>query len=279
MSVGRVICTFIPFLMTIGSAICIILVFLGNTTTNSKISHQFYFASVNLADFTYASKLNTADWYTIGLWNYCSGPSSNALNDPTYCSPRKAFYHFDPITAFNLEGTSYTGLASDSWTAGLEEYQKASKWMWILYIVAAAGLGCTLILSLFACCSRVGSAFTSLAAFIAAVFFIAGSAVATAVFVVLEGYVKKKLSGYGVTSSLGHGMFVTMWIGAALALVAFLSWIWTCCCCGGSSSGDKSERTYVRVPPMAQRGAWFRRRDGAVVPANGPVVADQGYRV
>lgn len=260
-SAGRVCWTAIPFILTFASLICFVLVFVGNT---SGATNSLYFTAFNATDFVYKSSLNTSDWYTVGLWNYCSGSAINTFNNPTHCSPRKAFYHFDPVATLQLNatsseinelgtGTNYTSIDSDAWNVALAAYADASLPMWILYIAAIGAATVTFLLGFAGCSSRCGSVFTTVAAGITALIACVASAEATAVFIILSRTIDEKLKTDGITSTgLGRNMFVATWLGTGFAVLAAFSWIFTICCCAGDhhkkSHGHREEMQYQRVP-------------------------------
>lgn len=132
-----------------------------------------------------AVESQVADVYELHLWNYCSGDDPDGSID--YCSPRQSQYYFDPIAVWGLNATSTSTVTAPSSVASnsvvqsavafandnigqledqllgsgtkdaLDAYRKASKAMFILYAVAFFTTLATLVISLFAICSRWGS--------------------------------------------------------------------------------------------------------------------------
>ena len=122
-----------------------------------------------------ASSNNLKDFYEIYLWNYCSGDSTNGTKlangtmsggteTITYCSPRKAQFYFNPIQEWGLNGTIAQDLVPSAITGALKTYQKVAQWMFIAYAVAFWTTVASIVVGIFAICSRVGSCVTTIVA-------------------------------------------------------------------------------------------------------------------
>jgi hypothetical protein len=100
------------------------------------------------------------DFYTIGLWNYCSGGKTNGT---TFCSAAHAAYWFNPMDVWHLNNTQNLTLPNNLQSA-LNTYKAVSKWMFIAYLVAFIATAAELVVGIFAICSRWGSCVTSIVA-------------------------------------------------------------------------------------------------------------------
>ena len=121
---GRVACILTPWLLTIASFICIVLVEISGW--NKGILPDYYFMKVNFTDLDVSGASNLANTttltaalkeaqgdlaniYEIHLWNYCNSSTTN--DTIQQCSGRTAGFTFDFI---NTWGLNTTAAASDS---------------------------------------------------------------------------------------------------------------------------------------------------------------------
>ncbi|OJJ89290.1 SUR7/PalI family protein [Aspergillus glaucus CBS 516.65] len=272
---GRAICIFTPYVLTIASLVCIIMVGLGCTNSGSSTLNNLYFFRADLQNFTTSSEtkskvssllsdagidasssnlssimdeasdqLNLADFYTVGLWGYCDGnvTSSNKY-DTSSCSKPKAAFYFNPFEVWGLQSTGVESQLPDGIGKALSTYKSVSKWMFIAYIIAFIATIVELVVGLFAICSRWGSCITSLIAGVAFFFIAAASATSTALFAVLTPMFNEELSSYGVKGSMGKNMLATTWLAVAFSLAASLFWIISSCCCSGRSPYNHKKDT------------------------------------
>lgn len=283
---GRVACIFTPFALTIAALVCIILVFLGGSFNRNSTLNDMYFAKLDLTNFTTAVTANLAggttgmnltvlggalqaakqqfdmkDYYTIYLRGYCGWNG-----DDTYanCSSPKAIFWFDPITVWGLDsnttGSSIEELLPSDLKTGLDTYEKVSKAMSVVYIVALAATVLTLLVGISAIFSRWGSLATTFFAAASGIFLLAGSIIAIALFATLKTVLNHELEDdYGIHTSIGHEGYVTTWVGTAFAVGAAFFWLLSVCCCSGRSPynpaskdarrtrAEKTPYTYERV--------------------------------
>ena len=199
--------------------------------------------------------LDMKDYYTIYLRGYCGWNG-----DDTYanCSSPKAIFYFDPIKIWGLD-TNTTGLAveellpSDLKT-GLDTYVKVSKAMSVVYIMAIAATAITILVGISAIFSRWGSFATTFFAAASGIFFLAGSAIAIALFATLKTVMNKQLEDdYGIHTTLGKKAYYTTWIGTAFAVASGFFWLISVCCCTGKSpynpGGKDARRTRAEKTP------------------------------
>ncbi|PYI05770.1 hypothetical protein BO78DRAFT_430305 [Aspergillus sclerotiicarbonarius CBS 121057] len=275
---GRIVCIFTPYVLTIASLICIIMVGLGCTKSSSDTLDDLYFFRANLKNITSKAsdtastiqsvvdditgvsdgdlsaaleeiekEYNIADFYTIGLWGYCEG---NITNSSTYhttnCSKPEAEFWFNPLDVWNLEDTGLENALSSKVRKELNTYKAVSKWMFIAYVIAFAATIAELVVGVFAICSRWGSCVTSLVSAVAFFFITAASITSTAMFVVLKGVFKSELEQYGIKGSMGKNIYVATWLAVAFSLGATLFWVLSSCCCSGRSPYNHRNRNNTR---------------------------------
>lgn len=175
------------------------------------------------------------DYYTIYLRGYCGWNG-----DDTYanCSSPKAIFWFDPITVWGLDsnttGSSIEELLPSDLKTGLDTYEKVSKAMSVVYIVALAATVLTLLVGISAIFSRWGSLATTFFAAASGIFLLAGSIIAIALFATLKTVLNHELEDdYGIHTSIGHEGYVTTWVGTAFAVGAAFFWLLSVCCCSG----------------------------------------------
>jgi hypothetical protein len=115
----------------------------------------------NIIESLTGGKENMSDFYEIYMWNYCRGSTVNGTETVTYCSPRQAKYSFDPFTEWGLSSATALKFVNGSIDSAMHAYQKGSMWMFIAYTIAFWVTVATVVIGLFAICSRVGSCLTT----------------------------------------------------------------------------------------------------------------------
>jgi len=180
-------------------------------------------------------QLDMKDYYTIYLRGYCGWNG-----DDTYanCSSPKAIFWFDPVTIWGLDsnttGLPVKDLLPSDLRTGLSTYEKVSKAMSIVYLVALAATAATVLVGISAIFSRWGSLATTFFAAASGVFLLVGSIIATALFATLKTVLNKELEDeYGIHTSFGNKGYITTWVGTAFAVGAGFFWLLSVCCCTG----------------------------------------------
>ncbi|OJJ46925.1 hypothetical protein ASPZODRAFT_1854276 [Penicilliopsis zonata CBS 506.65] len=263
--IGRVACIFTPYLLTIASLICLLLVGLGCTKKSDNNLNNLYFFRANLQNFTTSSSTTSEisqllseagvsttnltalleeaeedtdlkDFYSIGLWGYCDGSISNGTYNTTACTSPKAEFYFNPITVWGLNSSSSTeDVLPSSLTKAIKVYRDVSKWMFVAYIIAFCATLAEIVLGVFAICSRWGSCVVTLVSSVSLLFTTAASVTATALFATLTGTFNSALKDYGITGSMGKHIYIATWLAVAFSLAASLFWSFSTCCCSGRS--------------------------------------------
>lgn len=277
---GRFACIFTPMALTIASLVCLIIVGLGGTNKSNGFYNNLYFFQANTSDInidpssldlpsnpvtdgllnltTSVAKaaLDVKDFYHISLWNYCSGDfhtngSGSVSDHVTYCSPHTNEFWFNPVDVWGLNNTGIDQLFSKELRDGLNTYRVVAKWMFIAYIVALISTIAEILVGILALFSRLGSLATTIVSSVSSLFFLAFALTSTILYATLTGTFNHALTKYDIHGSLGHDIYVTVWIGVAFSLASGLFWLFSSCCCSGRSDrikgyGDGPARSKYR---------------------------------
>lgn len=102
---ARLIWALLTSLLLLISLVFVILVELGDTSTN-RILSKIHFIRLDLSNIipvsvpnavlinSIARTLGLHDFYTVGLWGFCEGYNGEGVTD---CSPPKTLYWFNPV--------------------------------------------------------------------------------------------------------------------------------------------------------------------------------------
>ena len=265
---GRFACIFTPMALTIASLVCLIIVALGGTNKDNSTYNKLYFFRANTSDITVSpsdlnlpdnlpiggslnattsaakTALGVADFYHVSLWNYCSGDfsqnSTGGVSDHvTYCSPHQNEFWFNPVEVWHLNNTVVDHLLSKELKDGLNTYKTVAKWMFIAYIVALMSTIVEIIVGVLALFSRWGSLATTIVSTISSIFLIAFALTSTILYATLTGTFNDALKKYNIHGSMGHNIYVAVWLAVAFSLAAGLFWLFSSCCCSGRSDRIK----------------------------------------
>jgi hypothetical protein len=102
------------------------------------------------------------DFYQVYLWNYCAGNTTNGVDTITFCSSRKAEFVFNPIQQWDLNNTVVEKEVPKAVNDAVNIYSKGVKFMFIVYAVAAITTAVSIVVGVFAICSRIGSCVTTI---------------------------------------------------------------------------------------------------------------------
>ena len=217
------------------------------------------FLNVN-ASSTGSNTTAIQDFYHVGLWNYCSGDfgnnnsvsKDNANDHVTYCSKRTNEFWFNPVEVWGLNQTQADALFGKELTNGLKVYRTVAKWMFISYLVATIATAVEVIVGFFALFSRWGSLVTTIVSSVSGIFLIGFALTSTILFSTLTGTFNHALKKYNIHASLGHNVFVLIWLSVAFSWAAGIFWLFSSCCCSGRSDRIKG---YNDKPSQSSRGA------------------------
>jgi len=266
---GRIACISTPFVLSIASLICIILVFLAGTSKNNTSLDNIYFFQGDLSNFTADPStdiipgtnadnelLNTGlkqakedlklkDIYQIYLWNYCAGATDKPYE---YCSPKKAYFWFNPVEVWGLNNTGVEQLFPKELNNGLKTYQTVSKWMFIVYVISLITTILEIVVGISAIFSRWGSFATTFFSTASSLFTFAASLTATILFSTLSAAFNNALKPYGIHGKVGQTFLRITWLAVAFSFGAGFFWLLSVCCCSGRSPyGGKKDSKRVKV--------------------------------
>ncbi|KAJ6187210.1 hypothetical protein N7519_002118 [Penicillium mononematosum] len=231
---GRVACIFTPYLLTIASLICIIMVGLGCTKASSDTLNNLYFIRLDLSNISQGSAVtseitdrladagitsvtaeevsatiqtfqndgNIADFYDIGLWGYCEGDSTNGKDTVSKCTDPKAQFYFNPSSILGMSEAQLEKELGSGMKKTMNVYKAVSKWMFIAYLVAFIATCAQVLLGIFAIFSRWGSCVTTIVSIVSFLFTLGASLTSTIMFSIAKGSLGTALKVYGVEVDL-----------------------------------------------------------------------------
>ncbi|KAK4694887.1 hypothetical protein P7C71_g2763, partial [Lecanoromycetidae sp. Uapishka_2] len=277
---GRFACIFTPMALTIASLVCLIIVGLGGTNKGNTSFNNLYFFRANTSDIsidpslinlpsnaltdkidnltsgTVNSVLDIKDFYHVHLWNYCDGDfksnsSGGVSDDVTFCSPHTNEFWFNPVEVWGLNNTGVDQFFSTELRDGLNTYHTVAKWMFIAYLVALISTIVEILVGFLALFSRLGSVATTIVSTVSTFFTIAFALTSTILYATLTGTFNSALEKYNIHGSLGHSIYITIWLAVAFSLASGLFWLFSSCCCSGRSDrikgyGDGATRRGLR---------------------------------
>jgi hypothetical protein len=277
---GRIACIILPLVLTFASLICICLIFLGGTNSDSAPLASIYFFRADTSDvhavpdtseklaqkvgqsvnlelsgalsklkFNNSGTIPLKDFYTVSLWGYCSGgiEKKDGANITKYefCSKPQSQYYFDPIQVWGLNNTEGASkLFPKPLAAGLATYRTVAKWMYLAFIASLIFTILELVCGILAIFSRWGSMATTIMSALSSTFIMLAAITVSALYGTLTGTFNSVLKGYGIRGQLGRNGLSIVWLAVAFSWGAGLFWMFSTCCCSGRSEkrGRKDKR-------------------------------------
>lgn len=257
----RRIARLLPLALTLLILPLYVPIFISNRQSASR--HDLYFLkftlSASAATLTPTTSLSSAagsiltelplhipTWYTVSLYTSCQGGNWEAAvrNDagaydertPTYCSPPKAAYYFNPATIAGLDTSSLRG--DEEYVHALARYKTSALALFILYIISLTTTCVSAFLYIIHLLLPVDwrpyevpiSKPIGLLAKIALALQVLSTcitAITTAiVYSCLQNLIKTKLGPLGVTVAVGQKMLNFSFGAGMLSLCAALAWCW-----------------------------------------------------
>ncbi|CAI7587073.1 unnamed protein product [Penicillium glandicola] len=308
---GRIACIFTPYVLTIASLICIIMVGLGCTKASSSTLNNLYFMRLDLSNISSGTALTSeitealsdagitsvtaeeveatietiqesadiADFYDIGLWGYCSGNITDDKDTVTSCTDPKAQFYFNPATVLGISETTLETELGSGMKKILKVYKAVSKWMFIAYLVAFIATCAQVLLGVLAIFSRWGSCVTTIVSIVAFLFTLGASLTSTIMFGIAKGSLGTALKVYAIEVDMGKNIFVATWFAVAFSLGATLFWMLSTCCCSGRSPYGHRDRRNNRGSVTAEKAPYTYEPIGAAQPPFGqqPYSPQHGY--
>ncbi|KAL9121686.1 MAG: hypothetical protein Q9187_001752 [Circinaria calcarea] len=288
---GRFVCVFLPMVLTILALIFQIMVGLGGTNRKNNYLSNIYFLQANTTsiaqnssfadvtagpnipsvDKTSDGKLIIRDFYTISLWNYCTGKGvpvkksklatgSQKSTVADFCTKRKTQFWFNPSEVWGLNQTSTFKTPKD-FDKVIDNYKtRAARWITALYILTVTSTCIEILVGIGALFSRLGSLFTTLSSLVSTIFSFAFAVLATATYAGMTASGNQNLKPYGIQFRLGSTIYIYIWLSVVCSLVSVLFWAFSSCCCSGRSRNPEANskaitegHSYTRVDgPYAQ---------------------------
>ncbi|CAP94829.1 hypothetical protein E8E15_005629 [Penicillium rubens] len=306
---GRVACIFTPYVLTIASLICIIMVGLGCTKASSDTLNNLYFIRLDLSNISQGSAVtseitdrladagitsvtaeevsatiqtfqndgNIADFYDIGLWGYCEGDSTNGKDTVSKCTDPKAQFYFNPSSILGMSEAQLEKELGSGMKKTMNVYKAVSKWMFIAYLVAFIATCAQVLLGIFAIFSRWGSCVTTIVSIVSFLFTLGASLTSTIMFSIAKGSLGTALKVYGVQVDLGKNIYVATWLAVAFSLAATIFWMFSTCCCSGRSPYGHKDRHNTRGSITAEKAPYTYEPIGAAHPPFGSQQPQHGY--
>ncbi|KAF7549251.1 hypothetical protein G7046_g8414 [Stylonectria norvegica] len=251
MGVGRFFCVALPFVLTVGSIIFLLVGTLAGVADKNMYIFRLDVSKLsidpagvdsivdNLDLHTRAAKttnitaadLGLAKTYDISLWSYCY----HDQDDKRHCVKAK----FDwANSALNTSYIEHFGSAAGveielpkEIKNALKAFKAVTKWTEVAFMVALIALAAEILFGLFTSCSTIMSCCTWIISGIATALVFASAGLATAMAAVVVGSVETTAKYYGVKGKINTSYLAIVWIAALLALGASLFWLFTICCC------------------------------------------------
>ncbi|KAK7430291.1 hypothetical protein QQZ08_003267 [Neonectria magnoliae] len=260
MGVGRFFCVALPFALTVGSIIFLLVGSLAGVADKSLYLFHLDVSGLTIdpasvdnyisnlksreakSENITAADLDLAKTYDINLWGYCYKDQKNKR----HCTKAKFDWASDALNTSYIEHFgSAAGVEIDlpnEIEKALKAFRHVTKWTEVAFIVALISLGVELVLGIFANCSTIMSCCTWIVAGIASVLVCCAAGLATAMAAIVVGAVEASAKEYGVKGKINTTFLAVVWISAAFAIGASLFWVFTICCCKPESRSSKKNR-------------------------------------
>jgi hypothetical protein len=277
MGVGRAFCVAIPFLLTLGSLICILIVM-----TSGLASKNIDLFSITPKDLSLSlnnlksissdnNNLNTGEFgdknitahmlglqngYQVYMFNYCY---QNATNNNTWCSKGAFNWAAHALNLTAIQGNiSAAAIAATGQNItiphgivdGIKTYTTISRWIQVVYIIALLTTALEMIVGLFGFCSRIASCLTYFISALSSLAIIVASSGATAAAVIVVGAIDTSVKKYGVGEQIDHRFLGITWLAVVFSVSGGLFWLFSSCCCAADRphrrSGEKGPYTPIQ---------------------------------
>lgn len=262
---GRFACVLLPFVLTAGAVIALLVAALAGVADKSLYMFQVnatdlsisplsidtllsarQFHDPNLLDKAASaagaaaagSNITAADLglynlYDVSVWGYCftRQDGSRECTKPAFNWAEGALNatQDDLNTLITLSGQNVT--LPSGITDAVKAFGTVARWTQIVFIIAFVALALELFFGIFANCSRAFSCVAFIVSLFATVAVCGAAALSTAMSVVVVGAVEGSAKLYGVQGSFNTKFLAAVWIAAAFAIAAGFFWMFTVCCC------------------------------------------------
>lgn len=268
MGASRFFCVIFPFLFTLGSLICIVIVMTAGLTDRSINMFSMTPKDLSLtlnslkdisgdnnnpntgalgnANIT-ASALGLQNSYQVYIWNYCY---QNATNNTTWCSNGAFNWAAHALDVPSIQGNvSAAAIAvmgqnvtiPHAITDALKAYTTIARWAQLVYIIALILTVLNLIVGIFGFCSRIASCLTYFVSALSSLAIIVASACATAASVIIVGAMDSTVKKFGVQEVINHRFLSITWTAVLLSVGGSLFWFFSSFRCAAHHPRSRSE--------------------------------------
>ncbi|OAA54986.1 integral membrane protein [Niveomyces insectorum RCEF 264] len=268
-SVGRVCCVGLPFVLAVVSVVALLVATLAGVTDKNLYIFQVNTTGLSISPGDAASLLTgraaaapdvgfhdksllgtvasgsnitAADLglgklYDVSLWNYCetNQNGSRSCTKPAFDWAAKTLNNSEHAVYTLASSTGVTVTIPKDVTDALHTFGTVARWTQIVFLIAFGALALEILIGLFTSCSRGVACLTFLVAGLAVVAVVAAAGLATATALVVVGALDTAAKKYGVSAHVDGGFLAAVWIAAAAAVAASFFWMFTVCCCSPDS--------------------------------------------
>ncbi|KKF93358.1 SUR7 family protein pun1 [Ceratocystis platani] len=220
------------------SCVALIFVLIGNVSNVAGV-RGLYFYRLELANIipesspnsqllnSVARSLGLHDFYQVGLWNFCEGYNDEGI---TYCSPRKAFYWFNPVDVIMSELLAGAQIALPmELVNALTLLRIASKVMFALFLIGIILNFLLIFASLLAIRSRAWS-IPLISLSLISTLMIGAATILGTVMSVTAKYAVQLQSELNIRGVISSAMLAAMWIASILTAASFFMHCSLGCC-------------------------------------------------
>ena len=119
-----------------------------------------------------ASTNKLYDFYEVYMWNYCVGSTKGGVDSVQACTSRQYNFVFDPLTVWGLNGTTVQNEIPGAIHSAINAYTKGAHFMTVAYTIAFWLTAASIVVGLFAICSRIGSCVTTIISGVSSIIYI-----------------------------------------------------------------------------------------------------------
>ncbi|OAA50711.1 integral membrane protein [Cordyceps fumosorosea ARSEF 2679] len=208
----------------------LVLVLIGNTHINGVLN-DIYFFKLDVSHIipiavensqllnSVARSLGLHDFYSVGLWNFCEGYLDEGV---TFCSRPKQYYWFNPVEVLVSELLAGAKIALPSQVITILTLLRiGSQVMYGCFMAGTILNAILLVLTPLATRRRLFSLFISIIGLLSVITLAVASVIATVISVAARIALTAQ-DQLNISADIGIKMFVFMWIGTLVTLLAFL---------------------------------------------------------
>ncbi|KAL1862790.1 hypothetical protein VTK73DRAFT_6607 [Phialemonium thermophilum] len=271
---GRFVCVALPFALTVGSLIAMLVAALAGVTDKSLFLFQVNTTGLSISPASIsnliesrstvpldirdgssaaaaalnqnitAADLALYDLYDVGLWGYCYVPQNGKrkCTKPEFNWAQKELNmtknNFETLVTSTGEDVKLPKQISEAITT----FGTVIRWTEVVFIIALVSLAVELFFGIFSTCSRACSCLAFIVSAVATLAVCAAAAMSTAVSAIVVGAIEASAKKYGVTADMNVKYLAAVWIGAAFSIAAGCFWLFTICCCAPDHYSRKGVR-------------------------------------